>query len=117
MIEYATDATGARRRVHKEYVDVITRVGRDGSFDPVCVCWRDGRRFVVDEILEVGAFGAETRGRKQARYRVRFGNHETDLYLEQREAVPAVGSAESLRWWVFAYDQTMPGPRDERAHG
>lgn len=53
-----------------------------------------------------GAFGAETRGRRQACYHVRFGGHETEFYLERRSAVPAVGQPDELRWWVFAYDQT-----------
>lgn len=109
MEEWRCDATGSRRRVHREYVDVVARFGRDGGIDPVAVLWRDGRSFTVDEVLERGAFGAETRGRRQARYRVRFGRHETDLWLERRSAVPAMGEVESLRWWVFAYDQTKPG--------
>lgn len=113
MVEYVTDAAGARRRVHREYVDVVARFGRDGTLEPVAVLWRDGRSFWVDEVMEAGTFGAATRGRRQARYRVRFGHHETDLYLERRDAVPAVGEAASLRWWVFAYDQTKPGHKPE----
>lgn len=113
MEEWRTDAAGARRRVHREYVDVVARFGRDGDIDPVFVLWRDGRTFHVDEVLERGAFGAETRGRRQARYRVRMGRHETDLWLERRSAVPAVGEAASLRWWVFAYDKTKPGHAPE----
>lgn len=117
VIEYRTEESGERRRVHREYVDVVARFGRDGGIDPVAVLWRDGRSFWVDEVLERGAFGAETRGRRQARYRVRFGGHETDLWLERRDAVPAVGEAASLRWWVFAYDRTKPGtaPADDDA--
>lgn len=113
VIEYRTNPGGARCRVHREYVDVVARFGRDGQVDPVAVLWRDGRSFVVDEVLERGTFGADTRGRRQARYRVRFGGHETDLWLERRDAVPAVGEEESLRWWVFAYDQTKPGHAPE----
>lgn len=112
MVEYRTDAAGTRRRVHREYVDVVVRFGRDGTIEPVAVCWRDGRSFVVDEVLEAGTFGAESRGRSQARYRVRFGNHETDLYLERKSAIPAIGEAASLRWWVFAYDQTKHGHKE-----
>ena len=59
------------------------------------------------EVTEEGTFGAETRGRRQACYHVRFGGHETELYLERRSAVPAMGLPEELRWWVFAYDQTL----------
>ena len=106
VMEYRTLTDGTRRRVHREYVDVIARFGRDGSLEPVAVIWKDGRSFAIDEVTEEGAFGAETRGRRQACYHVRFGGHETELYLERRSAVPAVGQPEELRWWVFAYDQT-----------
>lgn len=82
-------------------------MGRDGTVEPVTVSWRDGRSFSVDEVLEAGEFGTEARGVRQARYRVRFGGHETELYLERRSAVPALGKPESLRWWVFAYDRAL----------
>ena len=108
-MEYMTTTSGERRRIHREYVDVVARFGRDGAIEPVCVAWRDGRSFPIDEVLEAGRFGAEAGGRQMARYRVRLGRHETDLYLERRGAQPALGTDESLRWWVYAYDQVKPG--------
>lgn len=104
-MEYVTTTSGERRRVHREYVDVYCRMGRDGTILPVRVLWRDGRSFPVDEVVEAGGFGAMVRGRQTARYRVRMGRHETDLYLERREPVPALGEPERLLWWVYAYDQ------------
>lgn len=108
-MDYVTTTSGERRRIHREYVDVVARFGRDGAIEPVCVAWRDGRSFPIDEVLEAGRFGAEAGGRQMARYRVRLGRHETDLYLERRGAQPALGTDESLRWWVYAYDQVKPG--------
>lgn len=103
MQEYrSTD--GERRRVHREYVDVYARMGRDGEVDPVTVSWRDGRSFPVDEVLSSGQFGPVRNGRQQKRYRVRFGGHETDLYLERREARLEREEPPALRWWVYAYD-------------
>ncbi|MCH3948813.1 MAG: hypothetical protein LKE43_08600 [Olsenella sp.] len=84
---------GRGARVHCEYVDVVARFGRDGSLEPVSVIWKDVRSFTIDEATEEGAFGAETRGRRQACYHVRFGGHETEFYLERRSAVPAMGAA------------------------
>ena len=107
MGEMATYRLGERR--HREYVDVVARFGRDGSIDPVCVMWRDGRSFPVDEVTEAGGFGALVRGTQTARYRVRFGRHETDLYLERRAARPDISEPERLRWWVSARDQVLPG--------
>lgn len=106
-MEYRTGHNGERRRVHREFVDVVARFGRDGAIEPVCVIWRDGRSFPVDEVLETGTFGGKSRGRQTAVYRVRFGSHETELYLERRDAAPAVAEPEKLRWWVYAYDTVI----------
>lgn len=114
-MEYVTTTYGERRRVHREYVDVVARFGRDGAIEPVCVVWRDGRSFPIDEVVEPGAFGSMARGRQTARYRVRLGRHETDLYLECRAAHPEVGEPETLRWWVNAYDQVKQGHAPENA--
>lgn len=103
MVEYRT-RDGEPRRVHREYVDVVARFSRDGQVEPVAVQWRDGRSFFVDEILGREPFGGTERGKSSERYRVRFGGHETDLYLERTAAVPALGAPEALRWWVYAYD-------------
>ena len=95
---------GEPRRVHKEYVDVVVRFSRDGAIEPVAVQWKDGRSFFIDEVMGEGPFGPERRGRQTMRYQVRFGGHETELYLERRAPRPEVGEDETLRWWVYAYD-------------
>lgn len=117
-MEYISTTYGERSRVHREYVDVVARFGRDGSIEPVAVMWRDGRSFPVDEVLYVGEFGAPERGRRIARYDVRFGGHETAMYLERRDASPAAAEPERLRWWVWARDQVKSGsahPRETSA--
>ena len=30
------------------------RFAKSGDFEPIAVCWKDGRTFPIDEILEVG---------------------------------------------------------------
>lgn len=94
MVEYRT-RDGEPRRVHREYVDVVARFSRGGQVEPVAVQWRDGRSFFVDEILGREPFGGTERGKSSERYRVRFGGHETDLYLERTAAVPALGAPRS----------------------
>ena len=74
-MEYVSTTYGERRRVHREYVDVYARFGRDGAIEPVCIMWKDGRSFSVDEVIESSGFGIMSRGRQTARYRVRFGRH------------------------------------------
>lgn len=90
MVEFRTDEHGMRRRAHKKYVQAICHIGREGRVEPAAVMWPDGRRFSIDEVLEHGTYGADIGGTRQARYRVRFGRHEADLYLERkaRAALP-----------------------------
>ena len=121
MIEYrATD--GVNRRVHKQYVDVVARTLADGTVIPVTVCWADGRSFYIDEILDCSGFGIDVFGCRTMEYSVRFGGHETKLYLESATDVAvrrdvsgshegrpdgADGGDRKMRWWVWAYDQTL----------
>ena len=66
-MEYRSSTYGTRRRVHREYVDVYARFGRDGAIEPVCIMWKDGRSFRVDEVIDAGGFGTMSRGRQTAR--------------------------------------------------
>lgn len=61
-MEYRTLTDGTRRRVHREYVDVVARFGRDGSLEPVSVIWKDGRSFTIDEATEGGRLAPRRAG-------------------------------------------------------
>ena len=100
---------GMRRRVHKMYVNVVVHISDEGRIDPLTVIWPDGRVYRIDEILYRGQLGQMQKGAKTARYRVRFGRHETDLYLEHKQGNPALGTPDKLRWWVNAIDATLQG--------
>lgn len=105
---------GRRNRVHKLYVDVVMRLTDEGRTDPLAVLWPDGRTFRIDEILARGHFGPAVHGAQTARFRVRFGGHETELFLEKRSGVAAMGTPETLRWWVYAIDSTRAGSAPEK---
>ena len=113
-MEYRTLTDGTRVRVHRVDVDVVAHFGRDGTLLPVCVQWIDGRSFTIDEVLDTMPFGTPLRGRETARYRVRFGRHETDLYLERRLPRPEIAEPERLIWWVYATDATKQGSAPKR---
>lgn len=106
-MEFKTTDGNRSRRVHREYVGVIACFERDGSIMPIKILWKDGRSFPVDEVMEAGSFGHMYHGRQTARYRIRLGSHETELYLEKRVTKPGIGNPETLRWWVYAYDACM----------
>ena len=103
---------GKTRRVHKQYVDVVTRILAGGQVVPVTVCWVDGRCFTIDEIISTTGFGLTVHGVRTATYKVRFGGHATELYLEDQTCERADGSqAHVMRWWVWAFDCTLEGGR------
>ena len=83
---------GKTRRVHKQYVDVVARILAGGQVVPVTVCWVDGRCFTIDEIISTTGFGLTVHGIRTATYKVRFGGHATELYLEDQTRERADGS-------------------------
>lgn len=105
-MEYRT-TEGLGKRVHKEYVDVVASFAKNGILEPLIVRWKDGRSFLIDEVLLAEPFGPVLRGRQTKRYRVRLKDHETELFLERKEAQLALGKPEELRWWVYAFDKAV----------
>lgn len=103
---------GKTRRVHKQYVDVVARILAGGQVVPVTVCWVDGRCFTIDEIVSSTGFGLTVHGVRTATYKVRFGGHATELYLEDQACGRPDGSqVHVMRWWVWAFDRTLEGER------
>ena len=96
------------RRVHKQYVDVYTRANADGTMVPIRVCWPDGRCFTIDEIVNIDPFGAIVQNAQTATYTIRFGQWKTNLMLEHYHEEDEVhGTEDHLRWWVWAFDNTL----------
>ena len=75
----------------------------EGRFDPVVIMWPDGRSFHVDEIIERGGFGPPYRGVSAARYRIRIGSRETNLFLERQTYDATLGKPPVERFWVEAF--------------
>lgn len=100
---------GKRQRAHKAYVGVVVRMNDEGRIDPLIVLWPDGRSFRIDEITSCHQSGPMHNGIKTVRYQVRFGNHETNLYLEYQQDKKEINERNTLRWWVYALDTTLPG--------
>ena len=79
----------------------MVRTSSSGEVRPFAVLWPDGRKFLVDEILEVAPPGPVLNGSSSQSYTVRFGRWKTAMYLER-----SVGRnrADTVRWWVWAFD-------------
>ena len=89
---------GKTRRVHKQYVDVVARILAGGQVVPVTV--------------SSTGFGLTVHGIRTATYKVRFGGHATELYLEEQARERPDGSQTHLmRWWVWAFDRTLESER------
>ena len=101
---------GEMRRVHRETVDVLARFGRDGRLEPCVVVLKDCRAFRIDEVLMASGFGPVHHGKRTARFDIRPGGREKQLFLEhqlENSATGATGAAAS-RWchgchWAVAY--------------
>ena len=104
MEDWMKDSKGRMRRVRKRYVDVVARMRKDGSLEPLSVAWRDGRSFKVTEVVEAGEFSPGFHGCFTARYRIRIGDRRTSLYLEQRLNHPETGMPPTVRWWVHEFE-------------
>lgn len=71
---------------HKRYVDVDVEFGFDGEMTPICVHWDDGRKFEIDEILDVSHRSSGDIGGCGLRYKCRIVDEITYLwygYLEK----------------------------------
>lgn len=87
-----------RKSASRQYVDVLCRFARFGEVEPVAVLWSDGHRYDIDEVLGVEPVAKSGNKPGQQLWHVRFGGHETDIWLE-RSAIMA-GEPERMRWWV-----------------
>ena len=91
---------GEMRRVHREMVDVLAPFGRDGRLEPCVVVLKDCRAFRIDEVLMASGFGPVHHGKRTARFDIRLGGRETQLFLEHQLENPATGAtgAAASRW-------------------
>lgn len=104
---------GKTRRVHKQYVDVVARILAGGQVVPVAVCWVDDVVLQSMKLSRPPGLAWTVHGIRTATYKVRFGGHATELYLEDqtRERAGQGSQAHVMRWWVWAFDRTLEGER------
>ncbi len=66
----------------KQYVSVTARFDADGNILPLCVNWRDGRRFPIDKVTDVRFAAAEGAG-SGIRYTCRIRSKVKYIFLEE----------------------------------
>ena len=74
----------------KKYVPVIVRFDETGRLRPILIEYSDGRKFVIDKVLDVRRAACESAGGVGDRYTVRIQGKESYLWFEKN------------RWFVAA---------------
>ena len=67
----------------KTYVEVTVCFGRDGTMTPMEIHWEDGRRFLVDRVLDVRQAASTKVGGCGIRYTCRILGRQTYLFFEE----------------------------------
>lgn len=98
---------GVRRRIHKEYLDLVARFAESGDSEPIAVCWKDGQAFASDETLKVEILDSTKFGKEALTCQIRFGDRETELYLERRAGRPMSGVPGTLKWRVLVFGRAL----------
>ena len=67
----------------KAYVGVEAYFSPEGKILPRCVEWEDGRRYAVDQVVDIRPAASLRAGGAGMRYTVRIGQQETFIFLEE----------------------------------
>ena len=81
----------------KTYVRVRLEVSELGEVIPQEIIWRDGRRFVVDALLDRRPAASLKTGGRGIRYIIRVGRRERELWEDEKR-----------RWFVEEIIECMP---------
>ena len=66
----------------KKYVSVECRFDEEGKIRPTAVLWEDGRRFLIDRVLDVRRAASLKAGGSGMRYQCEIGGRTTYVYFE-----------------------------------
>jgi hypothetical protein len=67
----------------KVYIDVYEKHGKDGLVMPIGFVWEDGKRYSVDNVLEIKRAASLKAGGTGLRYTVRIGSACKFMFLEE----------------------------------
>lgn len=69
----------------KVYVEVELRCKTDGQIIPTAIIWNDGRRFVIDKVIDVKRRASLKAGGAGIRYECDIGGARKYLFMEDIE--------------------------------
>ena len=68
--------------MRKVFVDVVVKHRKDGQKLPMTVIWEDGKKYIVDRVLDIRKSASLKAGGQGLRYKCRIRGRETFLWLE-----------------------------------
>ena len=70
-----------------EYVDVICKM-KNGVITPLCIFWKDGRKFSIDKVVDVRPVASTKGGGKGTRFLCSIAGQQCYLFFDKN------------LWWV-----------------
>lgn len=67
----------------KVYVDVVAKIDSDGLITPLSVIWEDGRRYVIDKVVQIKRAYATKVGGTGIRYTISVKGKITYLFEDE----------------------------------
>ena len=68
---------------HKVYVDVTAEFSADGELRPLSLRWQDGRRYVIDRVIDIRRAASMKAGGMGIRYICEIGGRRAQLFYEE----------------------------------
>lgn len=81
----------------KVYVNVLASFDTNGRLRPLALLWEDGRKYRIDQVLDVRSAASLRAGGQGDRYTIRMNNQETYIFFEHN---PDYGGSIPGRWFV-----------------
>lgn len=81
----------------KVYVDVVASFASDGRLLPLQLTWEDGRKFIIDRVLDICPAPALKAGGQGDRYAIRVRGKDSYLFFERNGSS---GGNNIGRWFV-----------------
>jgi hypothetical protein len=69
----------------KKYVPVLVMFEESGRMTPLEIYWEDGRRFLIDRVLDMRPAVSRKAGGQGIRYLCRIKNQEVLLFYEEHK--------------------------------
>ena len=66
----------------KVFVEVVVKHAKDGKKTPLYITWEDGRRYIIDKVIDIRQAASLKAGGRGTRYKCRIYGKETFLWQE-----------------------------------